>query len=200
MSIKPLPGIEAGSSSKAARGSSLIEVLVTLIVVAIGLLGLAGLLSRLQVSEMEAYQRAQALILLNDMASRLSANRANAANYVTANPLGTGVVCPAAAGTRQQIDASEWCSALQGAAETLDIDNDGDSDNVGAMVGGRGCVQWLGGDDYLITVAWQGLTPSSVPASTCGQGSYNGGAGSACTNDRCRRAVTTIVRIGDLSS
>jgi len=32
----------------------------------------------------------------------------------------------------------------------------------GAMVGGRGCVQKIG-SDYLITVAWQGLTPISAP-------------------------------------
>lgn len=65
------------------RGTSLIEVLVTLVILTIGLLGLTGLQSRLQVSELEAYQRAQALILLNDMASRVATNRSAAASYVT---------------------------------------------------------------------------------------------------------------------
>ncbi|HEY0563491.1 MAG TPA: prepilin-type N-terminal cleavage/methylation domain-containing protein, partial [Methylophilus sp.] len=49
------------------QGSTLLEVLITIVILAIGLLGLAGLQSRLHVSEMESYQRAQALVLLNDM-------------------------------------------------------------------------------------------------------------------------------------
>ena len=44
------------------RGASLIEVLVTLVIVAFGLLGIVGMQARLQVSEMEAYQRSQALL------------------------------------------------------------------------------------------------------------------------------------------
>ena len=172
----------------------MIEVLVTLVIVAIGLLGLAGLQSRLQVSEMEAYQRAQALILLNDMSSRVAANRNNAATYVTANPVGVGTDCSTiGTGTRQQQDATAWCNALQGAGETLG------GSNVGAMVGGRGCIEDLGdGRTFMVTVAWQGLTPISAPTPTCGQNLYNT-AGSACVNDLCRRVITTIVRIGNLT-
>jgi type IV pilus assembly protein PilV len=180
------------------RGTSLLEVLVTIIILAIGLLGLAGLQTRLQSSEMEAYQRTQALILLNDMASRIATNRINAADYVTgaSTPLGGTAACPATTATRQQADAGEWCNALKGAGETLG------GNNVGAMVGGRGCVESLGSDQYLITVAWQGMTPISAPPASvaCGQNLYNGATGSACTGDLCRRVVTTIVRIGDLAS
>lgn len=175
------------------RGTSMIEVLVTLVIVAIGLLGLAGLQSRLQVSEMEAYQRAQALILLNDMASRVAANRNNAATYVTGGAVGSGMDCGTiGTNTRQEQDATAWCNALQGAGETLGVSR------VGAMVGGRGCIEAIGADSFLITVAWQGLTPISAPVPTCGQGAY-GAAGSACAGDLCRRVITTIVRIGNLT-
>lgn len=177
------------------RGTTLLEVLVTIVILAIGLLGLAGLQARLQSSEMEAYQRTQALILLNDMASRIATNRANAASYVTgaATPLGGTSACPTTTATRQQVDAGEWCEALKGASETLG------GGNVGAMVGGRGCVEDIGGGQYLVTVAWQGMTPISAPAPACGQGLYNGVAGSACTGDLCRRVITTVVRIGNLT-
>ncbi|MGE5027346.1 MAG: prepilin-type N-terminal cleavage/methylation domain-containing protein, partial [Betaproteobacteria bacterium] len=47
-------------------GFSMIEILVTLVILLIGLLGLAGLITRSQQAEMESYQRAQALILLQD--------------------------------------------------------------------------------------------------------------------------------------
>ena len=174
----------------------MLEVLITIVILTIGLLGLAGLQSRLQASEMEAYQRAQALILLNDMASRITTNRANAATYVTGagDPLGAGNACPTTTATQQESDAGEWCNALQGAGETLD------ASNVGAMVGGRGCVESLGGGEYLVTVAWQGLGPVSAPPDSvaCGAGEYDGGTN--CVDDLCRRTVTTIVRIGDLSS
>jgi type IV pilus assembly protein PilV len=174
----------------------MLEVLITIVILTIGLLGLAGLQSRLQASEMEAYQRAQALILLNDMASRIATNRAKAADYKTGPdaPLGDGNACPTTTATQQEIDAGEWCDALQGAGETLD------ASNVGAMVGGRGCVEDLGGGEYLVTVAWQGLGPISAPPDSvaCGAGEYDGGTN--CVDDLCRRTVTTIVRIGDLSS
>jgi len=177
---------------KTQYGTSMLEVLITIVILTIGLLGLAGLQSRLQASEMEAYQRAQALILLNDMASLLASNRANAADYLIApdKPLGVGATCSAFAG-----DLATWCDALQGASETSG------AGNVGAMVGGRGCIEDLGGDgsEYLITVAWQGLTPISAPPAgvTCGAGKYDGGN---CDGDQCRRTVTTIVRIADLAS
>jgi type IV pilus assembly protein PilV len=179
------------------HGTSMIEVLVTIVILTFGLLGLVGLQTKLQVSEMEAYQRAQALILLEDMANRIASNRNFAATYITGanNPIGAGMTCSTATATRQQTDTSEWCDALQGAAETST------AGRIGAMIGGRGCVESLVNGDYLVTVAWQGMGPLSAPPSNvaCGAGLYNGAAGAACVNDLCRRTVTTIVRIAALS-
>jgi type IV pilus assembly protein PilV len=91
----------------------------------------------------------------------------------------------------QQVDAMEWCNALQGAAETTG------ASKVGAMIGARGCGQSAVANEYLVTIAWQGLAPISAPPAsvTCGQNLYNGGA---CTGDRCRRVITTVVHIGEL--
>ena len=179
------------------RGTTMLEVLVTIAILAVGLLGLAGLQSRLQVSEMESYQRAQALILLNDMASRISTNRSDAENYVTTSPLGANMTCPTAVTTQKDRDKREWCNALQGSAETVGINS------VGAMIGGRGCVESIDATagKYMITVAWQGLVPISAPPNevSCGQGSYNSTTtGAACVSDLCRRVVTTIVQIATL--
>lgn len=180
----------------------MIEVLVTLVIVAFGLLGLAGLQTRLQSSEMESYQRSQALLLLNDMANRISTNRNNDSldSYIAGapvtSPLGAGMTCPTATGTLAQRDLLEWCMALQGAGET--VGTGGNKINLGAMIGGRGCVERVG-SDYLVTVAWQGLTPISAPPASvaCGKDSYDASSGS-CVGDRCRRAVTTLVRIAAL--
>ena len=177
------------------QGFTLIEVLVTLLILAIGLLGVMGLQARLQQSEVESYQRSQALILLDDMASRLAANRTNAAGYVTGanSPLGYGMNCPTATASQLDRDRKAWCEALQGAAE------DSSGASVGAMLGGRGCVESLGSGQYLITVAWQGLGAVAPPPAgvACGKDDYNV-ADTECTNDRCRRTVTTIVRVATL--
>ena len=186
------------------RGTSLIEVLVTMVILAFGLLGAAGLQARLQLADMESYQRAQALVLMDDIASRIATNRGNASNYVTtaANPLGTGMTCPAVPGpspTRQALDSNEWCYELQGAAEVIGANN-----KIGAVLGARGCVEQLPNNQYLITVAWQGVVPISAPPASvaCGANQYNGAIGSTssnCVADRCRRVVTTVVRIAVLT-
>lgn len=195
-------------SKFAQSGALMIEVLVTIAIVVIGLWGLMDVQSRLQKSEMESYQRTQALILLNDMVSRISVNRDEAEAYRTdtlaTKYLGVGITCPnAPVGVANpaaivQMDTAQWCDALQGAAETVG------GSNVGAMVGGRGCVQELTDDEYMVTLVWQGLAPVSVPPATvtCGAGLYDLPAGSACADvpDACRRYVSTILRIGNLQA
>ena len=188
------------SAPQSQRGTSLVEVLVTMVILAIGLLALAGLQARLHVLQIESYQRAQALIILRDMASRLSNNRYDVADYVTAAPLGTGDVCPVlpVPATRQEADAVEWCNDLVGAGESLG------GGSVGTLVGGRGCIEDISGgigEEFLITVAWQGLAPISAPPDsvTCGENDYDT-VGSQCDNDLCRRVVTTVIRIPTLDT
>jgi len=180
------------------RGVSMIEVLVTIVILGLGIMGLIGLQSRMQISELESYQRAQALILLQDMANRIATNRGAAGDYVTGSeaPLGTGHTCTVS-GTLQQRDSCAWSEALLGSAEKAG------NTNVGTLIGGRGCVEDLGNDEYLITVTWQSMVPGAPPPAgvACGRNLYDApsGSGSACTADRCRRAVTTLVRIGSLT-
>jgi type IV pilus assembly protein PilV len=187
----------------AQRGALMIEVLVTIAILAIGLTGLMQMQSRLQKSEMESYQRTQALMLVNDMASRISTNRADAASYVIGDPtdptsIGDVTIdCPTAdptSDTVQEVDRAEWCNALKGASERQG------TSNVGALIGGRGCVYELAdadGVEYMVSVVWQGLTPISAPSVICGKEPTNpyDRVGSECVNDLCRRAVTTIVRL-----
>lgn len=177
-------------------GFALLEVVITIFILAIGLLGIAGLQVRLHATEMESYERSQALILVNDMANRITSNRNAAASYVTASPLGVGATCVANPANQVQRDTGEWCNALQGAAEVTG------ANKVGAMIGGRGCVNSLGNGKYMITVAWQGLVPIAAPplGVTCGQGLYdNGTSAGSCINDLCRRYMTTVVMIATLS-
>jgi type IV pilus assembly protein PilV len=178
------------------RGSSLIEVLVTLVILAIGLLGVAGLQSKVGVAEMESYQRAQALLALSQMTERMSANTAQAASYVSGASVGTGDAQPmdctgVAVGPNR--DLCEWSNTLKGTGETS-----GSGANTGAMVGGRGCITQLQAPNsalgvcstgvYRVSVAWQGMAPTVVPTLACGTGLYGG-------NDAYRRVIATTVSV-----
>lgn len=171
-------------------GFSLIEALVTLLILLLGLLGLAGLIRQSQTSEMESYQRVQALVLLKDMAERINANRGSASSYVTGTtaPLGTSSTKNCSAPTAlSDIDLCQWDAALKGAAEVSG------TSTVGAMLGGRGCVSSPSANQYLVQVVWQGLAATAIPPASllCGQGSYG--------DDKNRRAVALVVQIGTIS-
>jgi type IV pilus assembly protein PilV len=117
------------------RGVSMLEVLIAIVLLTIGLLGVAQLQFKMQAAELEAYQRTQAIVLLQDMVDRINANRKNAANYVTAAPLGTAstIDCSSPA-TLALKDQCEWHAALLGRNETRA------GAQLGAMNEARGCV------------------------------------------------------------
>lgn len=195
-------------------GFTMIEVLVTLVVLALGLIGVIGLQARGQQAELESYQRGQALVLLQDMVDRMNANRSDshALNYVTASPVGGGgALTSCTALTGSAYDLCDWGNQLDGAAEVGTVgtcDTSGGGACVGAMLGARGCISYdnttelvdssgateTGTGVYTISVVWQGLGPTaSPPASlTCGQNLY--------PSESMRRVVTATMRIADLNS
>ena len=187
--------------AKKQRGAMMIEILITLAITVIGMYGIIEVQSRLQQSEMDSYQRTQALLLLRDISNRMETNRSDVAAYLTESFPGTGFVgvgetCPVPDGTTASNDLSEWCNALQGASESLS------ASNVGAMIGGRGCVEEIGSGSgqYMITVTWQGMSPIAAPPASvsCALGLYNNPVGSACVDDLCRRYATTMVKVAAL--
>ena len=64
-------------------GFTLIEVLIAMLVLAVGLLGLAGLQATSLNNNQRAYYRSQATILAYDIADRMRANRSAVGNYLT---------------------------------------------------------------------------------------------------------------------
>jgi type IV pilus assembly protein PilV len=176
------------SLSMKDKGFSLIEVLIAVVVLAFGLFGLAALQATVQRSGVESVQRSQALLLLQDLVSRIKANGANAADYVV-NYVGTGdaLDCSPPLSVAEQ-DLCEWRNALKGTAEKR-----ADSTNIGGVIGGRGCVEVADAGPPLtlrITVAWQGLAMTSAPALSCGQNQYG--------DERLRRAISSLVTLADL--
>lgn len=190
-------------------GYLMIEVLITMFILAVGLLGVVGLQARAEQAETDSYQRTQALILAQDIADRISANRTVAFDtstspYVvpTTAPLGTGSTknCTAPA-TTADIDLCAWSNALIGAAESYGGTCDTSAASTrgancaGTLLNARGCITSPATHVYLVQVVWQGLTPSAAPPGSvaCGATLYGG-------NDDLRRAVTTVVQIGDITA
>lgn len=187
-----------------AAGFTLLEVLVSLLILVIGLLGLIGMQAQAQIAAFEAYQRGQAMIIVQDMADRLSTNRGTAACYdlatLGATYLGTGYTgtpaCAAAAGTAAtraiaDADLAAWNNTLKGASEVLG------GANIGALLGARGCITYTAAtNSYRVAVAWQGMAQTVAPtagdaAATCGQSLYGA--------ETLRREVSTTVRIASLT-
>ncbi|MBV2133793.1 type IV pilus modification protein PilV [Pseudomonas sp. MAP12] len=177
----------------AQSGFTLIEVLVTLLILAVGLLGLAGLQTRMLATELESYQRSHALVLVQDMVNRVNANRAEARNgsYSGATVYGTDTSHVCSTASVVGADLCQWNEALQGAGAA-----DADGAEVGAMIGARGCIETVSGSAnseviLRVTVVWQGMSPTVAPSLTCGEGAYG-------DDDRMRRAVSMLVTLAYL--
>lgn len=185
-----------------SRGFAMIELLVALFIIAFGALGLLGLQTRAMQSEVESYQRAQALVTLHDIADRMTANRDAAACYVTTNLAapylgkdGTAPSsCPGGSYTPDQAnravaDLTAWHNALLGSGETSG------ATRVGAMSDGRGCVTVdtaTSPATYTVAVVWKGIGDTAAPANTCGQNLYG--------SEAQRRVVSISLQFARLTS
>ena len=198
--------LQSPSPRASSAGFTMLEVLISLLIAVFGLLGLVGLQTQAQVAEFESYQRAQALVLVNDMADRIAFNRAtDAAGYVigwrcyaitpTTDPqkyLGTSntvaAVCADASvtgdpKTRADADLAAWNDVLQGASETVTVGGA----RVGGLLGARGCVTRDATTGVIrVSVAWQGMAPTVASADTCATTQFG-------ANDALRRVVFTEV-------
>jgi type IV pilus assembly protein PilV len=163
------------------RGATLIEVLVSLIVSAIGLGALIALQARAYSAEAESYDRAQALIVLDDMVQRINLNRGSAASYVSS---AFGTSAPPGDCNSTDLAARDLCQWNGILTRTLP--------------GARACIDQpaapstgLAGTELRVTVVWRGTAATAAPAAQCAQADF-------ADTPRLRRAVTVVARIGNL--
>ena len=197
---------------RSQRGFTLLEVLISLLILLIGLLGIAVLMLKGQRASFEGYQRQQALAMAQEMAEKIRANQGWAASYVTGTTDGSGMPglgkllasfndCSGGCdgpGIAQN-DLARWDGVLAGASESKDaaaatcVDTPLKKECVGGIIGARGCIEWPDGNlvqpVFWVSVAWQGEGDTVAPAATasaCGTGLYG--------TDARRRLVT--LRVG----
>ena len=171
---------------RAQRGAMLLEVLISILICAFGLLGFVAMQARASSAEFESYQRTQALALLEDMVSRINANRANAGDYVVDGLIGGGDLANCSSMSGAELDLCEWGNLIRGASERRG------SSNVGAMISARGCITrpTTSSDLYVVSVVWQGMVPTGGAANSCGQ------ENDAFPTETLRRAVSATVCVG----
>lgn len=182
-----------------ASGFTLIEVLVTFVVIALGLLGLAALQVNTINNGFEAYQRALVTALVDDMAERLRMNPQGVSSgaYSPFNPdagcisatAPTDMAARLAPGDRASHDQCQWSDLIDGLAVKV---AESDQKGLAAPMGAMGCIEMLTGSGsgesvVRVSVAWQGLTAQVAPFATCGVDSFTDANGA--TNEAYRRVV-----------
>lgn len=93
-----------------ARGVSLIEVMVSVLILAVGLLGIAAMQAMALRGGQSSLESSQAVIQTASIIEAMRANRANAGNYN-----GTWTAPPTAT-TLATRDLNEWIAGMQGVA------------------------------------------------------------------------------------
>jgi type IV pilus assembly protein PilV len=141
-----------------SRGFTMIELLVSVLVLAIGLLGLAGLQAAGLKSNYSAHLRSQATLLAYDLADRMRANPVALADGKYNNPTASkNTACLASPGCKSDVmaghDFYEWTTSvgrlLPGGKGTVCIDStptDGDDPTAPACDGS--------GENYAVKIWW----------------------------------------------
>ena len=129
-------------------GFTLIEVLITMLIMAVGLLGLAGLQMMSLKNNQSTYNRSQATQLAYDMADRIRANMLEANNrltsvYITKNPASALV-------QNECATISAACSITDMAEHDLFLWNQAVSTT---LPSGIGLIE-VNGNVFSITVNW----------------------------------------------
>jgi type IV pilus assembly protein PilV len=138
------------------KGFSLIEVLVTMVIISFGLLGIAGVIVNSMRNNQSSYARTQASVLANDIIDRMRANRTTAETAPFAYNLALGAA-PAGSGVVLN-DLTQWRTSL-----------------AAAMPSGTGSVTMASAAQVTVVVQWNdarasgdGTAPGSGNGTTTG--------------------------------
>ncbi len=151
------------------KGFSLIEVLVTMVIISFGLLGIAGVIVNSMKNNQSSYARTQASVLANDIIDRMRANRTTAETDPYAYNLALGAAVPAG-NTVVLNDLSQWRAAL-----------------AAAMPAGTGSITMADATQVTVVVQWNDARASGDGTSV--------GSGDGATTGRTNQQVILQTRL-----
>jgi type IV pilus assembly protein PilV len=175
--------------ARAQHGISLVEVLVTVLVLSIGVLGVSGLGAFGKRATFEAVQRSTAAELAYALLEEMRANKAALTTvYLIAGELGRGSLGAEPATTCDSLGAG--CTAAEFATHSLwawerMLDSGWETaggNDTGGLLDATACIAGPAGGGagvYSVTIVWRGTTEMTDPAvNVCGAaGGLYGGAG-----------------------
>lgn len=197
-----------GRAMRSHRGFTLIEVLVTFVILAIGLLGIVSLQALSKTSQHQGIQRTRAVAVADVLLEKIRINPAGLATYaIGLTPLGIGPNptepspdCTSAACTPIEMaahDLWQWEQALRGTAVTVD----GGTTFTAGLINPRACVVFTAATGKTSTgllqvlVQWSGLR-ATIDAVQSGDVDVACGGASA-GGDPFRRKVTASTFVID---
>lgn len=154
------------------KGFSLIEVMVSLVILVIGLIGIFNLHIVSKQGSYESFQQTQASYYANDIINRMKLNSSQLGTYngnYTGAPSVPGTVCNGAAicspVQMAAWDLYEWRASFIGQSEVVG------SQNVGGLDTPTGCII-VNGNTVTVVMSWKGIRSVSDSGlhSGCGGG------------------------------
>lgn len=156
------------------RGSGLLEVSISVLVISVGVVGLLTLQVAAKRAGFEALQRTMASALASDIIERMRGNPGALSEYHGAiagkmsnvtDSSGQNCALGCTQGQLADRDLWEWEQAIIGAAEI-----DPNDVPIGGLVGASGCIEVV--DGLLeVTISWEGYEEFGIVAATnnCGE-------------------------------
>ncbi|MCE9678010.1 type IV pilus modification protein PilV [Shewanella sp. AS1] len=149
---------------KREKGMTLIEVMVSLIILVIGLVGIFNLHIVAKRGSFESFQQTQASYYANDIINRMRLNPSQLANYAgtypgspsgTAPTACTGTAADCSFAEMKDWDLYEWQSLFSGAAEVAG------GNNVGGLDTPTACIT-VAANTVTVVMAWKGIRETKI--------------------------------------
>lgn len=181
-----------------SKGFSLIEVMVSLVILLIGLIGIFNLHIVAKKGSFESFQQTQATYFAHDIISRMRLNISQLATYggtYTGSSIASAKSCDVAVGVvdlcstveTRAWDLFQWERALAG-------ENEMSGGVGGTKVGGldtpTACIE-VNGMNVLVVITWKGIRKTSDGAAT-NANTFVKGCGSS-TDRRRVLAINTVI-------
>lgn len=179
------------------NGFSLIEVMVSLVILVIGLIGIFNLHLVAKKGSFESFQQTQASYYANDIINRMRINSSELANYAgtfTGSSISSAKACDVDVGVNtictnaetRNWDLFQWERAFAGENE-----KSSDNTNVGGLDSATACISIVG-TNVTVVMTWKGVRSTSD--GTDGQSTFIQGCGSSSDRRRALAVNTAIIR------
>ncbi|HBF46210.1 type IV pilus modification protein PilV [Shewanella frigidimarina] len=179
------------------NGFSLIEVMVSLVILVIGLIGIFNLHLVAKKGSFESFQQTQASYYANDIINRMRINSGQLATYAgtyTGTTITSAKACDVAVGanvTCTNIETRNWDLYQWERAFLGENEKSSDNKNVGGLDSPTACID-INNTNVTVVITWKGVRASSD--GTADKSDFIKGCGASSDRRRALVVNTAIIR------